>query len=70
MSDIFHGFELLLFKKFSTNPEVWYGLRKQIQSKLENTSETESEDTISISEIVQVCIKGEQYMIYLYIYNQ
>lgn len=53
MSDIFHGFELLLFKKFSTNPEVWYGLRKQIQSKLENTSETESEDTISISDIVQ-----------------
>lgn len=57
MSDIFHGFELLLFKKFSTNPEVWYGLRKQIQSKLADTSE--SEDTISISEIVQVqCIKG------------
>jgi hypothetical protein len=55
MSDIFHGFELLLFKKFSTNPEVWYGLRKQIQSKLENTSsESDSEDTISISEIVQV----------------
>lgn len=52
MSDIFHGFELLLFKKFSTNPEVWYGLRKQIQSKLADTSE--SEDTISISEIVQV----------------
>ena len=54
MSDIFHGFELLLFKKFSTNPEVWYGLKKQIQSKLENTSESDSEDTISISEIVQV----------------
>lgn len=49
MSDIFHGFELLLFKKFCTNPEVWCGLRKQIQEKLEKTSA----DTVNINDIVQ-----------------
>ncbi|XP_052106698.1 uncharacterized protein LOC127739146 [Mytilus californianus] len=49
MTDIYHGFELLLFKKFSCHPEVWYGLRKQIQDKLEKSSD----DIIDINDIVQ-----------------
>lgn len=50
MTNIYHGFELLLFKKFSCHPEVWYGLRKQIQDKLEKSSD----DVIDINDIVQV----------------
>ena len=34
MSEIFHGFELLLLKRFQTNPELWYEWRARILSKV------------------------------------
>lgn len=46
MSGIFHGFELLLFKKFSSNPEVWHSLRKQIQDQLQGCSEVDINDLV------------------------
>ena len=52
MSHIFHGFELLLFKKFSSNPEVWFGLKKQINEKLEKSSD----EFIDINDLVQVSL--------------
>ncbi|KAL8622836.1 hypothetical protein ACOMHN_026957 [Nucella lapillus] len=34
MSEIFHGFELLLLKRFQTNPELWYEWRNRILSRI------------------------------------
>lgn len=53
MTDIFHGFELLLFKTFQANPELWNEWKSKLREKVgEKGNTVEDFDDFGVSNIV------------------